>query len=138
MRLLFLFLLFAFQQVANAQPSQKKLLKEVNLFHQALVKKDLLQLESSTHPDLIYQHSNGWIETKNEQIENIKTSYLVYHQFTERAMKIEQKKREAKVLFQATIDVTLKGERHTYVLNVQEKWVQVGKHWLIINRQATR
>ncbi|MFZ9303545.1 MAG: nuclear transport factor 2 family protein [Chitinophagaceae bacterium] len=134
---LILFLLFT-QTLTFAQPTKKKIIEVVTLFHQALVKKDLPMLAALAHDNLKYQHSNGWIETKSQQLENIQTRYLEYHQFSEQDIRVEYNKKNAKVFFNAKIDVTLNGDRHTYLLKVQERWIQQENRWLIIERQATR
>jgi hypothetical protein len=138
MRLFLIHFFFFTQTVTFAQPATKKIIEGVTIFHQALVKKDLPVLAALAHDNLKYQHSNGWIETKSQQLENIQTRYLEYHQYSEQDIRVERNKKNAKVFFNAKIDVTLNGDRHTYLLKVQERWIRQENRWLIIERQATR
>ena len=135
--LLFLIYLFTFQ-FAVAQRSIKGLKKSVKKYHQAMVAKDLNSLSVLTSTRLLYKHSNGWVETKEEQLNNIRIGYLIYHSYQEDSLRIATHKKNAKVNFNATIDVTLKGERHTYLLKVEEEWKRIGRHWYIFTRNATR
>ena len=107
-------------------------------YHQALVDKRVQVIDLFTHNNLRYTHSNGWVETKKEQIENIKTEYLVYHSFKEDSLRVTSRSKKAQLEFHATVDVTLKGNRHTYKLNVTEVWKRKYDHWYLLARQATK
>lgn len=111
-------------------------------YHAALVRKDRRALSLTTSKELQYQHSNGWIETQEEQFRNMETGYLVYHRFQEDSVMVDIKHNKlATVRFKATIDVSLQGKRNTYHLYVEEDWRrQLGNsnHWLIFARRATK
>jgi hypothetical protein len=135
--LLILICLISFQ-FTNAQRSTDALKKAVKQYHQAMVSKDLNLMDAYTSTGLLYRHSNGWVETKEEQLSNIRTGYIIYHSFQEDSLRFKFLQKNAKVNFNATIDVTLKGDRHTYLLKVEEEWKRKGRHWYIFTRQATR
>lgn len=110
-------------------------------FHGALIRKNMRVLALTTSKKLHYQHSNGWVETQEEQFRNIETGYLIYHRIFEDSVKVTiRSDKNATVLFQATIDVTLQGKRNTYRLLVEEDWSrQAGSnHWFIYARRATK
>ena len=107
-------------------------------YHQALVNKRVQGIDLFTHENLRYTHSNGWVETKKEQIENIKTGYLTYHSFQEDSLRVIAGKKKAQVFFNAVVDVTLKGNRNTYKLRVTEVWKRKYNHWFLLARQATK
>ncbi len=107
-------------------------------FHQALVKRDLKTIRFRTSNYLKYGHSNGWIETQEEQLRNIETGYLVYHSFQEDSMTVSS---QSQLDFNATIDVTLNGKRNTYRLKITEVWAVIpggGKGYHLICRKAIR
>jgi hypothetical protein len=127
-------------------------------YHQALVKRDLKTIKFRTSDYLRYVHSNGWVETQEEQLQNIANDYLVYHSFREDSITISfhdydlaaptYKLSDTRVRYQyqldfyATVDVTLKGKRNTYRLKVAEVWEAIpgggGKGCHLICRKATR
>jgi hypothetical protein len=47
----------------------------------ALLQKDENVLKSILHKDLSFGHSNGWIQTKNDIMNDFKTGKLVYDKF---------------------------------------------------------
>lgn len=107
-------------------------------YHQALVSKRYEGIDLYTHKDLRYAHSNGWVESKSEQIEHIKTGYLDYHHFQEDSIQVIASRKKAALHFNAIIDVTLNGNRHTYKLRVKEDWKKMNNHWYLLARQATK
>ncbi len=134
------------KEVVAQWPSDKigKMIRNVMIsmlhFHGALVTKNMRVLSLTTSKDLHYQHSNGWVETQEEQFRNIETGYLVYHRFFEDSVKVTiRSDKNATVLFQATIDVTLQGKRNTYRLLVEEDWSRHAgsNHWFIYARRAS-
>ncbi|MBM3413178.1 MAG: nuclear transport factor 2 family protein [Bacteroidetes bacterium] len=131
------------------------LLRNAMDYHQALVRGDAELIKLRTSKKLRYAHSNGWIETQQQQIENIKTGYLIYHSYKEDSLEIYQLKqpinfngvdpslhywkRHVTLIFNATIDVTLKGNRNTYLLRVSEVWQKKrgrGKGYQLVGRKA--
>ena len=55
----------------NAQSQDSKpLISAARSLNSALIQKDSLLLVKLLHPSLSYGHSNGWVENKQEVIEN--------------------------------------------------------------------
>ncbi len=126
-------------------------------YHQALVKRDLKTIRFRTSNYLRYVHSNGWVETKEEQLQNIANGYLVYHSFQEDSMTVSclyddftnyiftspttKVTCQYQLNFYATVDVTLNGKRNTYRLKVTEVWAAIPggrKGSYLICRKATK
>lgn len=138
MRLNLLIISLLFAGSVGAQNRLDNLKKCVLNYHQALVNKRVQGIDLFIHKNLRYTHSNGWVETKKEQIENIKTGYLTYHSFQEDSLRVIAGKKKAQVFFNAVVDVTLKGNRNTYKLRVTEVWKRKYNHWFLLARQATK
>lgn len=50
-----------------AQQKEEQMLRmQMKRFDQGLLRKDTLMLRETTHPDVSYGHSNGWIENRRE------------------------------------------------------------------------
>lgn len=83
MKGLFTIVLFFTSLVVAAQTAEEKLVTTIKEFHQALVKKNTVSIIQQTDKAVSYGHSNGWVETKAEMINNLETGYLTYRSFKE-------------------------------------------------------
>lgn len=123
---------------AKAQTEDEKLAKTMKEFHQALVNKNTVSINQQTDKALSYGHSNGWIETKEDVINDLETGYIVYHSYKEDSLKLTINGTMANARFVADISATLRGNTTTFHLKVLEVWVKKGKRWLLFARQAVR
>jgi hypothetical protein len=121
-----------------AQTEEAKLISTLKEFHQSLVNGNTVSINQHTDRALSYGHSNGWIETKNELVNNLETGYMDYHSYKEDSLQVEISGFMAHARFVADIQVTLNGKDGTYHLKVLEVWVKKGKRWLLFARQAVR
>ena len=139
MRKLFIIILCFITGVANAQTDEAKLTTTIKEFHQALVKKDTVSINQQTDKALSYGHSNGWVETKNEIINNLETGYTSYKSIKEDSLQITINENLANARFVGDYEVSLNGGNAVvYHLKVLEVWVKKGKRWLLFARQAVR
>ena len=145
--------------VVNLDPSHITLLLNAMEYHKALVMRDAAAIKNRTSKQLRYGHSNGWIETRNEQIKNIESGYLIYHSFKEDSMTIRSISARSEftingqmpfdfypdnrvyLILNATIDVSKEGVRNTYQLKVAELWEKKSKRengWQLLRRTTHR
>ena len=94
-------------------------------------------IEGFLDDSLSYGHSNGWIETKADFLENL-GSKLVYHSVSEDSLRITVHGNIAHARFVGDFNVSLNGKRNTYHLRVLEVWVKSGNLWKLFARQAIR
>ncbi|MBK5271229.1 MAG: nuclear transport factor 2 family protein [Bacteroidia bacterium] len=135
--ILLLLLLFTVVS-ANAQTEEDKLIKTMKEFHQALVQKNTVSINQQTEKSLSYGHSSGWVQTKNDIINDFESGLISYQSFKEDSIQVFMSDNLANVRFNADIDATLKGNNSTIHLKVLEVWVKKGKRWLLFGRQAVR
>jgi hypothetical protein len=109
---------------------------QVIRFHAALTDKNA-DISSFLEDSLSYGHSNGWIETKKDFIENFGRK-LIYHTIGMDSLSYSIIKGIAHVRFVGNFDVSLDGKRNVYRLKVLEVWVKRNKSWKILARQAVR
>lgn len=138
MRLFGLLIFLVIGQMLFAQTDEAKLTNTLKEFHQALVKKNTVSINQQTDKAMSYGHSNGWVETKKEMIQNIESGYIQYHSFNEDSVLVTINGNMANVRFVADINVTLKETRNTYRLKVLEVWVKKGNRWVLFARQAVK
>lgn len=131
-------ILFFTSLVVAAQTAEEKLVTSIKEFHQALVKKNTVSIIRQTDKAVSYGHSNGWVETKAEMINNLETGYLTYRSFKEDSLQVTINGNVAHARFIADIEATLNQKDSQFHLKVLEVWVKKGKRWLLFARQAVR
>jgi ketosteroid isomerase-like protein len=130
--------LFFTSLVVAAQTAEEKLVTTIKEFHQALVKKNTVSIIQQTDKAVSYGHSNGWVETKAEMINNLETGYLTYRSFKEDSLQVTINGNVAHARFIADIEATLNQKDSQFHLKVLEVWVKKGKRWLLFARQAVK
>jgi Domain of unknown function (DUF4440) len=131
-------LLFVANSFAQKQADSLKLLATVTEFHQALVKKNTIGINQQTDKALSYGHSNGWVETKNELMNDLETGVISYDSYKEDSITVTMNGAMANVRFVADISATMKNTAATYHLKVLEVWTKKGNRWILFARQAIR
>jgi Domain of unknown function (DUF4440) len=130
--------------VVNAFAQQKentdsvKLVKTMQEFHQALVKKNTISINQQTDKALSYGHSNGWVETKNELLKDLETNVISYGSITEDSINITMNGNMANVRFVGDFNATMKSTTATYRLKVLEVWIKKGNRWVLFARQGVK
>jgi len=123
--------------VLAQETEQTKLIQALKVFHQAMVKKNTVTINQQTDKALTYGHSNGWIETKAEMINNLETGFISYGSIKEDSINITMNGNMASARFNATINAAFKGkEMVTFQLRVLEVWTKKGNRWILFARQA--
>ncbi|RYZ47268.1 MAG: nuclear transport factor 2 family protein, partial [Sphingobacteriales bacterium] len=80
MRLLLLFVLLSVSTCLQASEKDTKALQLAVLqLDQALIKKDSTALQTLLHEKVGYGHSNGWVETRAEVIDDLFNGKLQYN-----------------------------------------------------------
>ena len=124
---------------ALAQTTEEdKLTVTVKEFHQALVQKNTISLNQQTDKALSYGHSNGWVQSKKDLINDFETGYISYQSFKEDSITAVINENMANVRFVADVEATLKGTASKLHLKVLEVWVRKGKRWVLFARQAVK
>lgn len=139
MRLTCLLLLFISVKVASAQPEAN----QVNHLHKQkfawLISRQYDSLEIFLDDRLQYIHSNGWIQSKREVIDELKKGKPVYED-----IKVEE---SAVVLYPNCAIVTGKGtfkgkqaDQTSFDIHLlyTEVYVKFKKQWRLVNRQAIK
>jgi len=132
--ILFLFIAFG----CSAQSDVEKLTTTMKEFHQALVNKNTASINQQTDKALSFGHSNGWIQTKTDVINDLETGYIVYHSYKEDSISIVTNGNMANVRFIGDINASLKGNTVNNHLKVLEVWVKKGNRWILFARQAVK
>ncbi|HEY0432703.1 MAG TPA: nuclear transport factor 2 family protein [Chitinophagaceae bacterium] len=123
---------------ASAQTDEEKLVQSMKDFHKDMVDKNTVSINQETEKSLSYGHSNGWVQTKNDLINDFKSGLISYQSFKEDSINVTMGDGIANVRFVADIASSMKGNQINMHLKVLEVWVKKGKRWLLFARQAVK
>jgi hypothetical protein len=110
----------------------------VAAFDKALLSKDSAALNHLMNGRLSYGHSNGWVQTKRNVIDDLYSGKLVYQKINARAPEIEMEGNTAAARLQADVDVLLDGKPLQFKLKILQVWVWKNKHWELFARQSVK
>lgn len=108
-------------------------------FNKALIAKDSNTLKKILHPLLSYGHSNAWIETKQELIDDLYNGTITYNKVTTEKIEVMMiTKKLATVRADVMIDADFESYKglvfHLHVLQTW-KWQNM-MGWQLVNRQS--
>jgi hypothetical protein len=100
--------------------------------------KQLDSLSKLLDQDVLYIHSNGWIETKEDVLGNLESGKLSYRKVT--VDKADARAYENTVIVQGSglFEVALEGKPLDIKLNYTEVYVNVGGAWKLVSRHACK
>jgi len=137
MRLLLIVLLFFVYGPANAQQTEAGVKQAVYAYNKAIIEKDTTALNRLLHGRLSYGHSNGWIETRNEQITNLYNGTINYHKIDQPELQVMLNGKTATVRGNGIFEVDMKGQEHmVFDLHVMQTWIWEDGRWQMLNRQS--
>ena len=105
----------------------------------ALLQKDENVLRSVLHKDLSFGHSNGWIQSKSDIMNDFKNGKLVYNKFENNSSAIVSiSKKYATVKTNSNAEGTVNGTAFKLTLHVMQFWIKTRKGWQLIARQSAK
>lgn len=111
--------------------------KAVNDYNAAMMAKDTVALNNLLHDQLSYGHSNGWIETKTLQKEDLYNGTITYNKIDQSEPEVIMDNGVATVRGNVIFDVDYKGTEHMmFDLHVMQTWVYEDGRWQMLNRQS--
>jgi hypothetical protein len=94
----------------------------VTKFHEALISDDYKTIKKLLSRDIQYTHSNGWIESREEVVKNLKTNYIIYHTISMDSIKTQFTADSVVVEFLSKVTLTLKEKPISIGLHVLQHW----------------
>jgi hypothetical protein len=95
-------------------------------------------IASLLHPDLNYIHSNGWVETKSEVLDNIQSGKLTYHSVEVLKADVTISGQTAVLLGTGIFSVSLNGKPILIKLLYTEVYTDIDKRPVLIHRHACK
>ncbi|MFN4314336.1 MAG: nuclear transport factor 2 family protein [Chitinophagaceae bacterium] len=136
---LVLLLLTAGTPVVQAQSDSSQLMQLVRELDQALIKQDTVALDRLLDKNLLFGHSNGWVQTKQEVLQDFGSGKVQYLSMESSEVKLQELSKSL-----ATITLKLKaagraGEKEFQLdLHVLQVWKKDKKGWQLYVRQGAR
>lgn len=121
----------------NANRSVEDVKKVAYAYNSAVIAKDTATLNNLLHDSLSYGHSNGWVETKEEQKANLYNGTITYYKVDQPELQVIMKGDIATVRGNGIFDVDYKEYEHLiFDLNVMQTWTYEDGRWQMLNRQS--
>jgi hypothetical protein len=105
----------------------------------ALLQKDETVLKSILHKDLGFGHSNGWIQTKTDILNDFTNGKLTYNKFENNSSAIVTiSKKYATVKTNTNAEGVVNGTAFKLTLHIMQFWIKTKKGWQLIARQSAK
>jgi len=105
----------------------------------ALLQKDETVLKSVLHKDLSYGHSNGWIQSKSDILNDFTSGKLTYSKIENNSSAIIIINKEyATVKTNTNAEGVVNGTAFKLTLHIMQFWIKTKKGWQLITRQSTK
>ena len=105
----------------------------------ALLQKDEVVLKSILHKEVSYGHSNGWIQSKDDILNDFRSGKLTYNTIENNSsaiVKISEK--YATVKTNTNAEGIVNGTAFKLTLHIMQFWIKTKKGWQLIARQSTK
>ena len=135
-----LFVLFLFTtQNSFAQIDSVGLKNAMQQLDKALLQKDETVLKSVLHKDLSYGHSNGWIQSKSDILNDFASGKLTYSKIENNSSAIIVINKDyATVKTNTNAEGAVNGTAFNLKLHIMQFWIKTKKGWQLIARQSTK
>jgi len=132
-----LFLLIA--KSSFAQIDSVGLKNAMQQLDKALLQKDETVLKSVLHQDLSYGHSNGWVQSKSDVLNDFISGKLTYSKIENNSSAIIVITKEyATVKTDTNAEGAVNGTAFNLKLHIMQFWIKTKKGWQLIARQSTK
>ena len=105
----------------------------------ALLQKDEVVLKSILHKEVSYGHSNGWIQSKDDILNDFKSGKLTYNNIQNNSsaiVKISEK--YATVKTNTNAEGVVNATEFKLILHIMQFWIKTKKGWQLIARQSAK
>ena len=132
-----LFLLIA--KSSSAQIDSIGLKNAMQQLDKALLQKDETVLKSVLHKDLSYGHSNGWIQSKSDILNDFTSGKLTYSKIENNSSAIIVITKDyATVKTNTNAEGVVNGTAFNLKLHIMQFWIKTKKGWQLIARQSAK
>jgi hypothetical protein len=132
-------IIFLISGLTGFAQADSVLLKEAMAkLDKALIEKDSIALKQLLHTDAGYGHSNGWVQTKKDVLQDSRTGYLVYKSLTNEQVNINVNEKWASARTTTKAAGSRDGKDFDLTLHVLQVWIKTKNGWKLVARQSTK
>jgi hypothetical protein len=132
--LLFSSIVFGFSQ----SKQEKEVLEVSRAKFNWLVNKNIDSLQFVLDDRLTYIHSNGWVQSKKELIDDLLSEKLTYDKIEVLESSVRLYSKSAVVTGKGKFVASLSGTTNTFDLTYTETYVLQKREWKLVSRHASR
>lgn len=133
------FLISGFVNSSFAQIDSVGLKQVMQQLDNALLQKDEKILRIVLHKDASYGHSNGWIQSKDDILNDFTSGKLVYNRIENNSSAIVSiSKKYATVKTNTNAEGIVNGTAFKLTLHIMQFWIKTKKGWQLIARQSAK
>jgi hypothetical protein len=138
-KLIFILLSFVVWTITSAQSKQEKEILQLSIKKfDWLVNKKVDSLNFVLDDRLTYIHSNGWVQSKKELIDDLVSGKLTYVSINVSEATVRLYTKSAVVTGKGKFTATLNGASNVYDLAYTETYVLQKRDWKLVSRHASR
>lgn len=104
----------------------------------SMIAGDTTELNKLLHPQLSFGHSNGWVQTKGDVINDLSTGKLRYRKMGREAEQWTVTENLAIIRYSGGFTYLLNGTEGNLDLHVVQVWMKTNEGWKLITRQSTK
>ena len=139
MRLLFTIALFFTSLIATAQIDSAGLKTTMQQLDKALLGKEEAVLKQVLHKSLSFGHSNGWIQRKEDVLNDFRSGKLTYNKIENSSVVIiDISKKWATVKTSTNAEGVVNGNAFKLTLHIMQVWMNTKKGWQLYARQSAK
>ncbi|MFT3947257.1 MAG: nuclear transport factor 2 family protein [Agriterribacter sp.] len=140
MRFVFAIILFFTAAIVQAQPDSVIVKESVARLENALTTKNLQDIQELLYDNVNFGHSTGWVQTRDEVINDCKSGKLVYQKIERSNLYVAAIGEDwATVRYTGVAEGLNEGKEFKIALHVLQVWVKNKKgKWQLAARQATK
>ena len=106
---------------------------------QALLQKDETVLQTVLYKEVSYGHSNGWIQSKSDILNDFTSGKLTYNKIENNSSAIVSiSKKYATVKTNTNAEGVVNGTAFKLTLHIMQLWIKTKKGWQLIARQSAK
>ncbi|HEY5966461.1 MAG TPA: nuclear transport factor 2 family protein [Chitinophagaceae bacterium] len=133
------FLILFIVNSSFAQVDSVGLKNAMQQLDKALLQKDETVLKSVLHKDISFGHSNGWIQTRADILNDFTSGKLTYNKFENNSSAIVAiSKKYATVKTNTNAEGIVNRTAFKLTLHIMQFWIKTKKGWQLIARQSAK
>lgn len=133
------FIVLCFVSYSFAQADSTGLKLAMQKLDAALVQKDAVILRFMLHQDLSFGHSNGWIQSRKDVLDDFASGKLEYTKIENNSTAVIQiRKNRATATINTNVEGSVSGNPFKLNLHVMQIWLRTKKGWQLLARQSAK